>query len=117
MGIENQRRGKESSFTLPATIRATVGDYEDVGEDVYMLYWNGKAYTKLYFVLYVGDSKFPPADLYFYGDDTDWDIEREAFEKGLTAAQLREIRRMEEENNNIEIVEEKLTYVKTRKLV
>lgn len=92
------REGEKFTWSSYGTIRATVCDYEDVGEDVYMLYWNGKAYTKLYFVLYVGDSKFPPAGLCFYGDDTDWDLEREAFQKGITSEQLRGIRKLEEEN-------------------
>lgn len=65
---------------------------------MYTLYLNGEKYTDIYVVPYVGESKFPPAGLYFCDDDTDWDLEREAFGKGITGAQLLEIRKMEEEN-------------------
>lgn len=90
--------GSKFTWSSYTSIRATVRGHADVGEDVYTLYLNGEKYTDIYVVTYVGESTFPPADLYFCDDDTDWDLEREAFSKGLTGAQLLEIRKMEEEN-------------------
>lgn len=90
--------GSKFTWSGYTSIRATVRGHADVGEDVYTLYLNGEKYTDIYVVPYVGESKFPPAGLYFCDDDTDWDLEREAFGKGITGAQLLEIRKMEEEN-------------------
>ena len=90
--------GSKFTWSSYTSIRATVRGHADVGEDVYTLYLNGEKYTDIYVVPYVGESQFPPAGLYFCDDDTDWDLEREAFGKGITGAQLLEIRKMEEEN-------------------
>lgn len=90
--------GSKFTWSSYTSIRATVRGHADVGEDVYTLYLSGEKYADIYVVPYVGESKFPPAGLYFCDDDTDWDLEREAFSKGLTGAQLIEIRKMEEEN-------------------
>lgn len=98
--------GKKFTWSNRKSIRATVHGYEDVGEDVYTLYLNGEKHTDLYFVLYVGESKFPPAKLYFCDDVTDWDLEREAFEKGVSSEYLIELRRLEEEMKNARIKEQ-----------
>lgn len=90
--------GSKFTWSSYSSVRATVHGHADVGEDMYTLYLNGEKYTDIYVVPYVGESKFPPAGLYFCDDDTDWDLEREAYGKGLTGAQLIEIRKMEEEN-------------------
>ena len=90
--------GSKFTWSGYTSIRATVRGHADVGEDVYTLYLDGEKYTDIYVVPYVGESKFPPAGLYFCDEETDWDLEREAFGKGITGAQLLEIRKMEEEN-------------------
>lgn len=92
--------GSKFTWSGYTSIRATVRGHKDVGEDVYTLYLNGEKYTNIYVVPYVGESKFPPAGLYFCDDDTDWDLEREAFGKGITVAQLLELRKLEEEVKN-----------------
>lgn len=94
------KTGAKFTWSSHTPIRATVGGYEDVGEDVYTLYLDGEKYTKLYIIHYVGESKFPPAGMYFCDDDTDWDLEREAFGKGRTGVQLVEMRKFKEELEN-----------------
>lgn len=89
--------GKKFTWSGYTSIRTTVRGCADVCEDVYTLYLDGEKYTDIYVVSYVGESKFPPAGLYFCDDDTDWDLEREAFGKGLTGAELIDIRKREAE--------------------
>ena len=95
--------GRKFTWARSGEVRATVRGQKDVGEDIYTLYLNGEKYTDLYFVLYVGESEFPPAGLYFCDDDIDWDLKREALEKGVTVEQLIEIRQMVEENEKLKL--------------
>lgn len=92
------KNGEKFTWARKESIRATVCGYEDIGEDVYTLYLNNEVYTNLYFVLYAGQSEFPPAGLYFYGDNVDWDLKREAFNKGVSVESLLLLKKMEEEN-------------------
>lgn len=87
--------GKKFTWSPYISVQATIDEYTDIGEDKYTLFLDGKEYADLYFILYLGESTFPPAGLYFSDDSTDWDLEREALSKGISAYQLREQRRKE----------------------
>lgn len=92
---------KTFTWSHYTSIRATVGDYADIGEDKYTLYLDGEEYGELFFVPYSGVTEFPPAGLYFIDDNKDWDLEREAFGKGITAEELLRIRKIEKENEEL----------------
>ena len=94
--------GNKFTWSGYTSIKATVCGHEDICEDVYTLYLNGEKYTDIYVVHYVDESKFPPAGLYFCDDDTDWDLEREAFGKGFTATQLILLREIENEKLTVQ---------------
>ena len=79
------------------SIRAKVGNLEDVGEDVYTLYLNDEPYTQLYFVPYVGESEYPPTGLSFIDDDKDWDLERAAAEMGISVETYQKIMKSQED--------------------
>lgn len=93
--------GEKFTWSPCTSIRVTIDEYQDIGEDMYTLYLNGNEYTKLYFVLYVGESIFPPAGLCFCDDDTDWDTEREDFSMGVPADVLLRLRKVKAENRAI----------------
>ena len=90
-------------FTWPRyhSIRTQLHGLEDVGEDVYTLYLDGEVYTKIYVVPYIGMSKFPPAGLIFCDDDKDWDLEREAFGRGLDVEDLIKMHEIEKHNKEL----------------
>lgn len=95
------KEGKKFTWSSYTGIRTNIGELTDIGEDMYTLYLEGQPYTKLYFVPYCAETKFPPAGLYFSDDSTDWDLEREAFSKGMTVYQLKEQRRKEKEETEL----------------
>ena len=90
-----------SSYTM---ISASLHGLKDVGEDKYTLYLDGKPYAELFFVLYYGQTEFPPAGLYFIDDERDWDLEREALRKDITPEQLLELRRIDGENKQLKLL-------------
>lgn len=68
--------GKTFTWSHYVIERATVHGLPDVGEDKYTLYLNGQPYTDVYFVPYIGRSKYPPAGLHFVDEKKDWVEER-----------------------------------------
>ena len=88
------------TWTDDTDIIVTLHGITNVLEIKYTIYLNGKPYSDIFFVTDLGqaDLLFPPAGLYFSDDDTDWDLEREALSKGVSAEQLRAFHKMEKEN-------------------
>lgn len=68
--------GRTFTWSHYTSVRSAVHGLPDVGEDKYTLYLNGQPYTEVYFVPYVGRSKFPPAGLNFVDDRKDWTADR-----------------------------------------
>ena len=93
--------GRKFTWSRYHSIRTQLHGLKDVGEDVYTLYLDGEIYTKIYVVPYIGMSKFPPAGMIFCDDDRDWDLEREAFSKGLDVEDLIKLREIEKENEEM----------------
>ena len=85
------KEGEKFTWSGYTSIRAKVGNLEDVGEDVYTLYLNGVKYTDVYFVPYTGESEYPPAGMYFIDDERDWDLERSAAELGMSVDKYQEM--------------------------
>lgn len=92
---------KHFTWSSYKSIRAHIYGIGEVGEDKYTIFLDGKPYTDLYFVLYIGESEFPPAGLYFCDDDRDWDLEREALSMGISVSILLQLREQKEEQRRI----------------
>lgn len=99
------KNGAKFTWKGYTSIRTTVREYENVGEDVYTLYLDGSKYADIYVIPYVGESRFPPAGLCFCDDDTDWDLEREASELGVSVdilIRVKEFDKIQEEERKKE---------------
>ena len=92
---------KRFTWSSYKSIRAHIDGIGEIGEDKYTIFLDGKPYTDLYFVLYIGESEFPPAGLYFCDDNRDWDLEREALSNGISVNTLLLLRKQEEEQKRI----------------
>ena len=68
--------GQGKSVSEIASVRATVHGLPDVGEDKYTLCLNGQPYVDVYFVPYMGSSKYPPSGLCFTDDRLGWSERR-----------------------------------------
>lgn len=92
---------KRFTWSSYKSIRAHIDGIGEIGEDKYTIFLDGKPYADLYFVLYIGESEFPPAGLYFCDDNRDWDLEREALSMGISVNTLLLLRKQEEEQRKI----------------
>ena len=68
--------GKTFTWSHYVNEWATVHGLPDVGEDKYTLYLYDQPYIDVYFVPYIGRSKYPPAGLCFVDEKKDWTEER-----------------------------------------
>lgn len=91
------KEGKTFTWSGYSSVRATVRSIPDVGLDKYMLFLDGEKYAELFFVLYMGESEFPPYNLSFVDDMRDWDLERKALEQETAPDKFQSSGAMEQE--------------------
>lgn len=93
--------GKKFTWSKPTTVNASIHGLPETGVDQYTLYLDGKYYTDLFFVTYIGKPEFPPAGLFFLDDKRDWELERraakEAYETGSDRETIKRIMKLEAE--------------------